>query len=64
MMLKIDIVHAFDSVAWSFLLEVLHHMGFSHGWINWMLAILSSTTTRVVLNGAPGDKIFHARGLW
>jgi hypothetical protein len=28
-----------------------------------MLVILSSVSTRVLINGAPGNKIFHARGL-
>ena len=30
-LLKVDIVKAFDSVAWSFLLEVLEHIGFPRG---------------------------------
>jgi hypothetical protein len=34
LLLKVDIVRAFDSVAWPFLLEVLEHLGFPPGWQN------------------------------
>jgi hypothetical protein len=38
-------------------------MGFPHGWLQWMSAILSSASTKVLINGTPGDRISHARGL-
>jgi hypothetical protein len=31
---KADLSKAFDSVAWSFLLEILHQLGFSNVWMN------------------------------
>jgi hypothetical protein len=63
MLLKIDIARAFDSVAWSFLLEVLQHMGFLARWRDWILALLYTTSMKVLLNGTPGERIHHARGL-
>jgi hypothetical protein len=33
-LLKIDIAKAFDSVSWTFLLEVLEHLGFDSRWRN------------------------------
>jgi hypothetical protein len=62
-LLKVDIVHAFDSVAWSFFLELLQHLGFPSRWRDWILALLSSASTKVLLNGSPSDRICHARGL-
>ena len=62
-LLKIDIVKAFDTVNWRFLIELLQHLGFSRRWVNWISIILSSVSTRVILNGAPGQRICHARGL-
>jgi hypothetical protein len=59
----LDIARAFDSVVWPFLLEVLWFMGFPHGWLQWMSTILSSVSTKVLINGTPGDRISHARGL-
>jgi hypothetical protein len=63
-LLKIDIAKAFDSVAWPFLLEVLEHMDFPHSWRDWIAAILSSASTKVLVNGRMGRRIYHARGLW
>jgi hypothetical protein len=63
LLLKIDITRAFDSVAWPFLLELLQHMGFSNAVKDWISALLSSASTRILLNGNSSDRICHARGL-
>jgi len=60
---KLDISKAFDSVNWSFLIDLLTHMGFSRRWINWISMILSSASTKIICNGSPGHRICHARGL-
>ena len=62
-LLKIDIAKAFDTVNWVFLLELLQHFGFSRRWVNWISILLSSASTRIILNGSPGRRICHARGL-
>lgn len=62
-MLKLDIAKAFDSVSWSFLLEILRHRVFGPRWISRVALMLSSSSTRVLINGAPGDQFWHARGL-
>lgn len=62
-LLKIEIAKAFDTVNWSFLFQLLEHLGFSHRWINWMSLILSSASTKIILNGTLGRRICHARGL-
>jgi hypothetical protein len=54
---KIDIAKAFDSLDWTFLLEVLKHMGFSRRWLNWISLILSTASTKIILNGSPGDPL-------
>jgi hypothetical protein len=38
-------------------------MGFLSGWREWISALLSSASTRVLLIGEPGERICHARGL-
>lgn len=63
LLLKIDIAKAFDSVCWPFLLEVLRQLWFSQRWRNWISILLGSATTRILLNGRPGDRICHAWGL-
>jgi len=62
-LIKIDIAKAFDSVAWPFLLEILQHIGFSRRWTNWISILLSTVSTKVLVNGRPERRIAHARGL-
>jgi hypothetical protein len=59
---KANITKAFNTVAWSFLLEVLKHLGFTTTWINWVAKLLCTAITKVLLNGTPGDRIWHGRG--
>ncbi|KAM0908829.1 hypothetical protein ACQ4PT_015176 [Festuca glaucescens] len=63
-LLKLDISRAFDSLSWSFLLEVLRKLGFPEPWLRWIAMALRTATTRVSVNGIPGDKITHVCGLW
>jgi hypothetical protein len=62
-LIKINIAKAFDSVAWAFLLEILRLIGFSRRWMNWISILLSTASTKVLVNGRPGRRIAHARGL-
>jgi hypothetical protein len=58
-LLKLDISKAFDSVSWSFLLEVMHHLGFGQIWRDIISGLLGSASTKVLVNGIPGDTILH-----
>jgi len=51
--IKLDISKAFDSIGWSFLLEVLQALGFSTKWRDWIAALLGTTTSKVLINGEP-----------
>lgn len=62
-MLKVDISKAFDSVSWSFLIEVMQQLGFGRKWCNLICLLLSTASTQVLLNGEPGELIYHCRGL-
>ena len=61
-LLKLDISKAFDSVAWPFLLEVMQHLGFGQIWRDIISGLLCSSSTQVLLNGIPGERISHWRG--
>jgi hypothetical protein len=60
---KADLTKAFDSVAWLFLLEILQCLGFLSSWRDWISELLQSASTKILLNGAPVQRICHARGL-
>ncbi|KAM0911464.1 hypothetical protein ACQ4PT_013479 [Festuca glaucescens] len=62
-LLKLDIARAFDSISWSFLFEVLRRMGFGDRFLKWVALLLYTANTRVMVNGVPGDRIYHERGL-
>ena len=61
--IKLDISKAFDSIGWSFLLEVLEKLGFSRKWRDWIAALLGTASSKVLVNGQPTKEIRHARGL-
>jgi hypothetical protein len=62
-MLKLDIARAFDSVSWGFLVEVLGKMGLGPWSYEWVVILLSTASTGVMLHGEPGPPIWHRRGL-
>jgi hypothetical protein len=62
-LLKLDLTKAFDSISWSYLFDVLRHMGFGDKFLKWISLLLYTANTRILVNGEAGDKIHHARGL-
>ena len=63
LMLKLDISKAFDSVSWEFLLKLLQHRGFGGKWISRVVSLLSTSTTKIIVNGELTEDISHMRGL-
>jgi len=61
--IKLDISKAFDSVGWQYLLEVFTALGFSAKWHDWISDLLRSSSSKILVNGAPSRNIPHARGL-
>jgi hypothetical protein len=62
-LLKLDISKAFDSVSWSFLLDMLKHRGFGRRWRGWVSALLLTAETRIDINGTLSDPFKPMRGL-
>jgi hypothetical protein len=62
-LLKLDLTRAFDSISWSFLFEVLRRMGFGERFTKWVSLLLNTANTRVLVNGVPGHRFVHVRGL-
>ncbi|WVZ85537.1 hypothetical protein U9M48_032454 [Paspalum notatum var. saurae] len=41
----------------------MQHLGFGHIWCNLISLLLSTSSTRILINGEPGEYIVHRRGL-
>ncbi|WOL14298.1 transposon protein [Canna indica] len=63
MLVKVDMEEAFDSINWDFLCSLMEARGLPHLWISWILRILKSTESAVMVNGIPGPWFRHRRGL-
>ncbi|XP_026443244.1 uncharacterized protein LOC113343176 [Papaver somniferum] len=61
--LKLDITQAFDTVSWSFVLEVFRRYGFSEHWCTWISHIFNSARISILLNGSPEGFFKINRGL-
>jgi hypothetical protein len=61
--MKLDIHKAFDTVNWSYLLEVLQALGFGPRWREWVSTLFRTTTSCAILNGHKGPSFSHARGV-
>jgi hypothetical protein len=57
LLFKLDIAKDFDSIHWEYILTLLEHLGFPIRWRGWIAAILSTSTSRVILKGVPNPPI-------
>jgi hypothetical protein len=53
-LLKLDMKKVFDSVRWDYLVELLQRHGFHMRFPNWLVALLSTASSRVLVNGVLG----------
>lgn len=60
---KVDFPKAFDSIDWEFLTKVMRARGFPERWIKWIQNILTTSQSRIVLNGDFSEYFTHQRGL-
>lgn len=53
--LKLDMNKAYDRVEWDFLEATLRRFGFANGWVNLIMACVTTVSFSIVLNGCPGS---------
>ncbi|XP_027156573.1 uncharacterized protein LOC113757588 [Coffea eugenioides] len=61
--IKLDMMKAYDRVSWPFLLQVLRRFGFSETWIDMIWRLVSNVWFSVLVNGAPQGFFKSSRGL-
>lgn len=63
MILKLDMMKAYDRVEWGALGLVLEKLGFSKAWVKWINACISSARFSVLTNDSPCGFFSSSRGL-
>lgn len=63
MLAKVDFSKAFDSLNWTFLTRIMRGRGFPEKWIKWIATILTTSSSRILLNGGQSQYFTHRRGL-
>jgi len=61
--LKLDIHKAFDTVNWSYLLEIMQALGFGPRWTEWISILFRTSTSTPLLNGQRCPDFGHQRGV-
>eukprot|EP00253_Pinus_taeda_P012058 PITA_12058 len=62
-LLKIDLSKAFDRVSWLYIKMILIHLGFSHSYITWIMACITSPSFSILINGSASPFFQSERGL-
>jgi hypothetical protein len=60
--IKLDISKAFDTVNWSYLLDIMTFLGFGPRWRAWVSSIWATTSSSFMVNGEQEKRIHHKRG--
>jgi hypothetical protein len=60
--IKLDILKAFYSVNWPYLLGIMAHLGFGKNWRNWISSLWCTTSSTILLNGEPGSRVLQVLG--
>eukprot|EP00253_Pinus_taeda_P009717 PITA_09717 len=63
MIMKFDIAKAYDKLNWTYIRKVLIAFGFDHSWVRWVMALVTSASFSILVNGSPSDIFIPSRGL-
>ena len=63
MVLKLDLVKAFDQINWSYLRLILLQIGIPLSGVNWIMGCLTSVNFAILINGSPSHFFIASRGI-
>lgn len=63
MIMQLDIAKAYDKVKWTYIKKVLRSFCFDHNRIRWVVALVSSSSFSILVNGFPSEIFLPSKGL-
>jgi hypothetical protein len=61
--IKLDISKVFDTMNWSFLIDIMRHLGFGPHWREWVSALWATSSSSFLVNNIPWQRIQHRMGV-
>ncbi len=55
MIMQFDIAKAYDKLNWTYIRKVLIAFGFDHSWVRWVMALVTSASFSILVNGSPSE---------
>eukprot|EP00253_Pinus_taeda_P015269 PITA_15269 len=63
MIMQLYIAKAYDKFNWIYIKKVLTTFGFDHSWVQWVMALVTSSNFTILVNGSPSEIFIPSRGL-
>eukprot|EP00253_Pinus_taeda_P032555 PITA_32555 len=63
MIMQLDLAKAYDKLNWTYIRRVLISFGFDHNWVRWVMALVTSSSFLILVNGSPSETFVPSRGL-
>ena len=53
MIMQLDLAKAYDKLNWTYIRKGLLAFGFDHKWVRWVMALVTSSSFLILVNGSP-----------
>lgn len=63
MIMQLDLEKANDVLNWTYIRKVLLDFGFDHNWVRWVMALVTSSSYSILVNGSPSKTFKPSIGL-
>eukprot|EP00253_Pinus_taeda_P019056 PITA_19056 len=61
--MQLDLAKAYDKLNWTYIRRVLIAFGFDHNWVRWVMALVTSSSFSILVDGSPFEIFIPSRGL-